>query len=143
MGRINCETYVKKVQRRVNALIKRQNEALAKDELWLGRFYLRQLRRDVYKFEDGSGACVSFLFEIADKKTGKRDIVRLDNYELRVAFQRGGGSWKLFVALNDFIITKVDVWHEDPAPSLKTAVDYRNIPMLPPMKLKELKKYLY
>ena len=110
MSRVNCETYVKKVQRRVNALIKRQNEALAEDELWLGRFYIRQLRRDVWKFEDGSGACVSFLFEIADKKTGKRDICRLDNYELRVAFKRGGGSWILFEALNDFIIKKVDVW---------------------------------
>ena len=38
MSRVNCETYVKKVQRRVNALIKRQNEVLAEDELWLGRF---------------------------------------------------------------------------------------------------------
>ena len=143
MSRVNCETYVKKVQRRVNALIKRQNEALAEDELWLGRFYMRQLRRDVWRFEDGSGACVSFLFEMVDKKTGIRDICRLDNYELRVAFKRGGGSWKLFEALNDFIIKKVNVWHEDPAPSLKTAVDYRKVPMLPPMKLKELKKYLY
>lgn len=143
MSRVNCETYVKKVQRRVNALIKRQNKALAEDELWLGRFYIRQLRRDVYKFEDGSGACVSFLFEMADKKTGKRDIVRLSNYELRVAFKRGEGSWKLFEALNDFIIKKIDVWHEDPAPSIWTPQDYRNVPMLPPMKLKELRKYLY
>ena len=81
MSRVNCETYVKKVQRRVNALIKRQNQTLAEDELWLGRFYIRQLRRDVWKFEDGSGACVSFLFEMVDKKTGIRDICRLDNYE--------------------------------------------------------------
>ena len=143
MSRVNCETYIKKVQRRVNALIKRQNQALAEDELWLGRFYIKQLRRDVWRFEDGSGACISFLFEMVDKKTGIRDICRLDNYELRVAFKRGGGSWKLFEALNDFIIEKVDVWHEDPAPSLKTAVDYRKVPMLSPMKLKELKKYLY
>ena len=143
MSRVNCEAYVKKVQRRVNALIKRQNKALAADELWLGRFYIRQLCRDVWRFEDGSGAMVSFLFEIADKKTGKRDIVRLDNYELRVAFRRGGGSWKLFEALNDFIIKRVDVWAEDPRPSIKTAVDYRKVPMLPPMKLKELNKYLY
>ena len=143
MSRVNCKTYVKKVQRRVNALIREYNQALIEDELWLGRFYIRQLRRDVYKFEDASGACVSFLFEMADKKTGIRDIVRLDNYELRVAFQSSNGSWKLFEALNDFIIKKVNVWHENPAPSLKTAVDYRKVPMLPPMKLKELKKYLY
>ena len=143
MSRVNCETYVKKVQRRVNALIKRQNKALAKDELWLGRFYIRQLRRDVWKFEDGSGAMVSFLFEMVDKKTGIRDIVRLSHYELRVAYERGGGSWKLFEALNDFIIKKVDVWAGDPRPSIKTAIDYRKVPMLPPMKLKELRKYLY
>ena len=143
MSRVNCEIYVKKVQRRVNALIKRQNKALAEDELWLGRFYIRQLHRDIWKFEDGSGAMVSFLFEMADKKTGKRDIIRLDSYELRVAFKRGGGSWKLFEALNDFIIKKVDVWHEDPVPSIWTPQDYRKVPMLPSMKLKELKKYLY
>ena len=143
MSRVNCETYVKKVQRRVNALIKKQNQSLIEDELWLGRFYIRQLRRDVWRFEDSSGAMISFLFEMVDKKTGIRDIVRLDNYELRVAFQRGGGSWKLFEALNDFIIKKVDVWNEDPYPNLKTAVDYGIIPMLPPMKLKELRKYLY
>ena len=144
MSRVNCETYVKKVQRRVNAMIARQNQALEEDELWLGRFYIRQLRRDVYRFEDGSGAVVSFLFEMADKKTGVRDICRLDNFELRVQYKKNNGScWKLFEELNDFIIKRVNVWAEDPAPSLKTAVDYRAVSKLPPMKLNELKKYLY
>ena len=48
MSRVNVETYVKKVQRRVNALIKRQNKALEDDELWLGRFYIQQLKRDEF-----------------------------------------------------------------------------------------------
>ena len=144
MSRVNVETYVKKVQRRVNAIIKRQNRALEIDELWLGRFYIQQLKRDVYKFEDGSGASISFLFEMVDKKTGCRDICRLDNYELRVAFAKnGGGSWKLFCELNDFIVKTVDVWHEEPRPSVKTAENFKNVPRLGQAKLNDLRYYLY
>ena len=67
MEKVNTKTYIKKVQRRVNALIRRYNKALEEDDLWKCRFYIQQLRRDVWKFEDGSGASVSFLFEMADK----------------------------------------------------------------------------
>lgn len=144
MSRVNYKTYVKKVQHRVNALIARQNKALEEDDLWLGRFYIRQLYRNVYRFEDGSGAVINFFFEMADKKTGIRDICRLDNFELGIQCKKNNGRcWKLCEALNNFIVKRVNVWAEDPTPSLKTAVDYRAASKLPPMKLKELEKYSY
>ena len=144
MEKVNTKTYVKKVQRRVNALIRRYNEALEEDDLWKGRFYIQQLRRDVWRFEDGSGASVSFLFEMVDKKTGKRDIFRVDNYDLRVAFQKNnGGAWKIFDNLNDFIVKTVDVWSENPPPRRGATQDFRFTPRLGQIKLSQLRYYLY
>lgn len=132
MSKVNYKTRVKKVQRRVNALITRYNRTLEEDELWLGRFYIKQLFREVYRFEDGSGVSVIFLFEMVDKKTGIRDVCRLNDFELRVHEKKNnGGSWKLWESLNDFIIKKVNVWEEVPAPDYRTAVDYRAVSKLP------------
>lgn len=139
----NSKNYIKKVQRKVNSLVAEYNKSLIKDELWLGRFYVRQLRRDVYKFEDGSGAVVSFLFELGDKKTGIRDLCRFDNYELHVnEGDSAATGWKLGEAINDFIIKEVQVWKEEPRPSLRYACDYTKVAPLPLENLNVLKQKL-
>lgn len=136
MKRVDCKTYVKKVQRRANALFREHNEGLKQDELWLGRFYMRQVRRDVVPFEDGSGAVVNFIVEFGDKKTGKRDLESFTNFDLHISDHKGYASWKLFWAMNDFIIKTCKVWDEEPRPSIHNALDYRLVPPLPPLKLK-------
>lgn len=143
MSKINIRNYIKTVQRRANSLVKKQNKAIEEDELWLGRFYITQLRRDVYRYEDGSGALINFIFEFADKKTGKRDICRLNSYELNIQDRKSGGSWKLFCALNNFIVKTVNVWAEEPTPSLKNAENFQNKPRLGQMKLSQLRYFLY
>lgn len=139
----NSKNYIKKVQLKVNSLVAKYNKSLMEDKLWLGRFYVRQLRRDVYKFKDGSGVVVSFLFELGDKKTGIRDLCCLDNYELHIGrMDKAASGWKLGAAINDFIIKKVQVWEEQPRPSLECACDYTKVAPLPQENLNTLKQKL-
>ena len=90
--------------------IKKLNKNIENDDLWLGRFYVK--RNEMFS---------SFL-EFHDKKTG---AIRFEYYP--------ASSWnffdgiKLWETMNDFIVEHCRVWSENPAPSIKTAVDYRKV----------------
>lgn len=110
---------VKSHDRKMNKLARLFNQSIEKDELWRGRFVLRQVRKKCYRYNDGSGYESSYLYAIIDKKTGIYDLDWFHNY-----------SWKseIWRFINDFIIKTVDVWHENPQPSRETAIDYSKKP---------------
>lgn len=107
--------WIKSDQKKVNKWVRAFNQKLREDELWRGRFYIHQERIYLYHtFEDGSGGILGIAFSLNDRKTGMSKEVHFSNYNY----------FHLGLAMNNFIIHNVDVWHENPRPSLDTAVDY-------------------
>lgn len=129
MKRVNRA--IKKVQRKVNKEVADFNKELVKDNLWRGRFQIRQVARHAKRYEDGSGFSIYFDFAIVDKKSGKYIVVRVSEYGIL-------RSWHLWYEVNNFIINDIDVWNENPNPRDKEfVVDYSN----KPLELKENLKF--
>ena len=107
--------WIKRDQKKVNKWVRAFNQKLREDELWRGRFYVHQERIYHYHtFDDGSGGILGIAFSLNDRKTGMSKEVYFSNYNY----------FHLGLAMNNFIVHDVDVWHENPRPSLDTAVDY-------------------
>lgn len=90
--------------------IRKLNKNIENDDLWLGRFYVK--RKEMF----------SSYLEFHDKKTG---AIRFE-YNTASSWNFLDGI-KLWEAMNDFIVDHCNVWSENPAPSKKTAVDYRKV----------------
>ena len=88
---------LKKRQRKVNRTIRAINKCLAEDDVWKGRFEIKQFDRSWYVFEDGSGAVLNVYVEVYDKLTGKRMAYGVGCENLN----------KLWYAVNDFITKEV------------------------------------
>ena len=101
----------KRHQRAMNKLVRDVNKVIQKDELWQGRFYARQSQAYWYVYEDKSGAELLVFIQFIDKKTGL-------TYETAATVNewRHLNNFKMFSAMNDFIVHYVDVWNERPAP---------------------------
>lgn len=120
----------KKINSKVNSIIKNINNSIKKDDLWLGRFYLHQVEKQIYFYEDHSGICISYLIEVCDKKTGLTRRKWFDQYDFGVHMNRKYGGWQVWKFVNDFIINDVDVWRlENPRDPL-FPIDYTKSPML-------------
>ena len=92
-------------QRWFNQYCRYVNKVIIDDELWLGRFCIKQLRSDIHWFEDGSGGVMAAEILMRDKKTGitrSRWYTGLDM------------SWKFWWDFNNFIIEDCKVWEEEP-----------------------------
>ena len=62
----------KKHQRAMNALVRDMNKNIATDDLWRGRFYVRQIYAPQwYIYNDRSGAELFVHLKFYDKKTGR------------------------------------------------------------------------
>ena len=116
---MNTKKLTKSLQRKVNKRIKEYNKGFYEDNLWLGRFELRQKQRFIQPYEDGSGINAVFLFEFIDKKTGNRVEINVDKYEVF--------GWKMWWEINDCIVKKLKVWDENPRPSVKNPEDFRKV----------------
>lgn len=103
----------RKAQRLLNKKIRTLNNSICKDNLWQGRFEVRQNEADWCAFQDGSGGELFVSLRFYDKHTGYyRDYVfdmLYPNYN--VFFDQ-----KLFMVMNEFIINDCDVWSENPSP---------------------------
>ena len=112
---------LKKIQRQVNTIIKSFNQNILKDELWKGRFIIRQIQRYDMRWYDGSGYISNYLFEFKDLKTGRTEkspfyqIYHNDDFF----------AYNVFKKLNNFIVMTCNVWSEEPAPSIKDTTVYR------------------
>ena len=107
-------------QRAMNKLMRQMNTNIKNDELWKGRFYVRQIASQWHEYDDHSGAELWVVLRFTDRKTGKTHEVADTVNHWRFV----NGS-HLFWAMNDFIVEKCDVWSEDPRPTYENAIDYR------------------
>lgn len=117
----------RKLQCRVNKVVRAQNKSIENDNLWKGRFVVRQLQANIKQYDDNSGWYGHFVMRIYDKKTGLfRDEI-FDNYD----FERPYG-WDFFWFINNFIVDDVKVWEENPSPrddNFAPKNGYRDVPL--------------
>ena len=112
---------VKKHQRLMNKFMRGMNKSLEKDNLWRGRFFVRQVDRYFEKFEDGSGGQLHVTLMFCDKKTKKTK-------KIRESVNRLCGFGHLFWEMNSFIVEYLDVWHTEGIESFKSdTTDYINM----------------
>ncbi len=102
----------KRHQRAINQMIRMINENVKNDELWQGRFYVRQIDARWHTYEDKSGAELFVVLQFIDKKTGISKT-----YCDTVNHWRYFNGSHLWWAMNNFIINDVQVWEEDPKPN--------------------------
>lgn len=100
--------YKKSYQRKFNWYIKKINKVMENDNLWRGRFVVKQYWTDFYKYDDNSGYNFYAAIYFVDKKTGRiSNLVVDDWYMLLHSFTYG-----IVSKLNNFIINDCyeDTW---------------------------------
>ena len=98
----------KRHQRAMNTMMRQLNRNIEQDELWQGRFYVRQVASQWHPYEDKSGGELWIVLRFIDKKTGiAKDVANTVNH-----WRYFNGSY-LWWAMNDFIVKDVNVWHEE------------------------------
>lgn len=108
----------KRLQKKVNKVVRAMNQNVYNDDLWLGRFYAHQIKASYWKFEDGSGGELQVWLEFVDRKTGKTKLETIDTLG-NERFLAADVYWKM----NDFITEYIKVWEtEDPR---KDKIDFR------------------
>ena len=94
----------KKAQHVINKNIRLLNKGIESDDLWRGRFIMRQIDARWSPFDDGSGGRLFTTIMMVDKRTGQTKRVWLDNYD---------SPWNYFSAINDFIVKDCAVWEKE------------------------------
>ena len=98
----------KRHQRAINQLIRKTNESIEKDELWNGRFCIKQVESPQwYIYKDKSGAEYFVHLEFIDKCTGRYWIAAET-----VNHWRTSNGWRVSEKMNWFIVESLDVWSE-------------------------------
>ena len=92
----------KKAQKTINNSVRALNKNIKNDNLWRGRFIIRQTDAYWERFEDGSGGELRVWLEIRDLKTGLYMGFSINNY---------GTDWKLWENGNKFIAEYSGVWN--------------------------------
>lgn len=101
----------KKHQRQLNRVVRAINKCIEEDELWRGRFVIRQ-KCAVFGMReyDVNDTCpyLHVGLEFRDKKTGQTAMF----YETAnsICFWNGHKLWR---RMNDFIVKDCDVWRVD------------------------------
>jgi hypothetical protein len=111
----------KKIQRHINIVLRAMNRNLENDPLWLGRFYAHQEQIMYEMSEDGSYCYARVIVKLTDRKTGKFAF----HYFHKEDFM--GSTWRIWEAMNKFIVEYCKVWEEDPRPSVEDPWDYRKV----------------
>ena len=109
----------KKIQRHVNKVLRDINKSIERDDLWLGRFYCKQENICYYWSEDHTDLNFTLMVSFTDRKTGRVMVSYYHRGQLM------GTAWRVWQDMNDFIVYHVQVWQEDPRPSLDNVWDYR------------------
>lgn len=102
----------KKYQRKLNRFVHNLNENVRNDNLWLGRFEMRQ--KDVWfeEFSDHSGGILHVILRICDKVTGYYKDYSVSYINERIS------AWRIWSVMNTFITEDCNVWRTEPRPSL-------------------------
>lgn len=104
----------KKQQRAINKLVREVNKNIEQDELWQGRFYIKQDCAEWWIYPDKSGADLCVCLSFIDKKTG----VRYSKWDT-VNHLRHWNGGVLYWEMNSFIVDRAGVWQENPRPGSK------------------------
>jgi len=106
----------KKYQKNLTSALKIVNRAIRNDELWLGRFEIRQGATHFLKWDDNSGGVLYCRMRVFDKATGY-----YKDYRFEYAGQYW--DWKLWEIVNKFITVDCAAWRsENPRDRVR---DYR------------------
>ena len=108
----------KKYQKNLASALKKVNRGIKRDELWLGRFEVRQGETHFLKWDDNSGGILFCRMRVFDKATG---------YYKDYRFEYSGKycDWKLWKMVNSFITVDCATWRSgDPYDRVH---DYRRI----------------
>lgn len=101
----------KRHQRAINKLVRDINRNLERDNLWCGRFVIRQDESPQWRrYEDGSGAEYWVRLRFIDRATG-RYYVKWESVNYWRGLRANGYSlWKM---MNWLITEHWNVWNED------------------------------
>ena len=100
----------KKHQRAINRAVRSFNKQLEQDNLWLGRFMVRQYENSPQwrKYEDGSGAELYVKLKFIDRATGRYYVGNHTVNEWRNF--NGAHIWRI---MNWLITEHWNIWQED------------------------------
>ena len=104
-------------QRWFNQYCRYINKKMIDDDLWLGRFCVKQETTQMNWFEDKSGGIMYALIVMRDKKTGITNLKWYSGLDM---------DWKFWWDFNDFIIKTCNVWSEVPDPR-ENRIDFRKV----------------
>ena len=93
-------------QRAINRVLRAINQNVYNDDLWMGRFFVRQYRREVRCYDGYMSMYVELRFY--DHKTQKYSSEFLTSNDIIL----WGGS-KIWSLMNDFIVEDIDVWRTE------------------------------
>ena len=100
----------KRHQREINRLVREANKSIEKDDLWYGRFYIKQVESPQWHvYEDKSGAEYFVHLKFIDKCTGRYWIQAETVNHWRGSF---GNGWRIWDKMNWFIVEHCSVWDE-------------------------------
>ena len=100
----------KRHQREINRLVREANKSIEKDDLWYGRFYIKQVESPQWHvYEDKSGAEYFIHLKFIDKCTGRYWIQAETVNHWRGSF---GNGWRIWDKMNWFIVEHCNVWDE-------------------------------
>ena len=98
-------------QRAINRLVRAMNKNLEQDELWCGRFIVRQDESPQWRrYEDGSGAELWVRLRFIDRCTGRYYVKWESVNHWRGLRATGYEIWHM---MNWLITEHWDVWKED------------------------------
>ena len=101
-------------------MIRELNKNTEQDPLWRGRFVAMVKGERWYQFSDNSGGILTLYIRMYDKKTKQ-----YMDYRWEYAPYFHGNVWHLCMEIaNDFVVEKIDVWHDADRPSIYNATDY-------------------
>lgn len=100
----------KRHQREINRLVREANKSIEKDDLWHGRFCIKQVESPQWHvYEDKSGAEYFVHLKFIDKCTGRYWIQAETVNHWRGSF---GNGWRIWDKMNWFIVEHCNVWDE-------------------------------
>ena len=101
----------KRHQRAINKLVRAMNHNLEQDDLWCGRFVIRQDKSPQWRlYEDGSGAELFVRLRFIDRATGRYYVKWESVNHWRGLHATGFEIWKM---MNWLITEHWDVWKEN------------------------------
>ena len=95
--------------RKLNKVLRQMNQNIKEDTLWRGRFYVKPIGHQWYRFEDGSGWNMYVVVRFIDRVSGITWDVGNDVN----SFCFGAKIWRL---MNEFITERAPTWSQEPRP---------------------------